>query len=145
MSELDAGGNRTRLQAGEIRIFTPYLPGRASGDRSGFDSARTGDRRAVNGAGEQQQLALPLTDVIEMPDQVRLVFPGALSAYVSRALYEKGRVHAAGRSSFLRTPSGFSRNRGRRIPEPRGGHKSRARRRRPLNSADSPPHSSAPR
>ena len=92
VAELDAGNNRTRLQAGEIRIFTPYLPGRSAGDRV---RVCIRPERVIaapsNGAVEQQRLALPLTEVIEMPDQVRLVFPGPLSAYVSRALYEKGK------------------------------------------------------
>ena len=92
VAELDPGNNRTRLQAGELRILTPYLPGRSAGDRVQLCIR---PERVIaapsNGAVEQQRLALPLTDVIEMPDQVRLVFPGALSAYVSRALYEKGK------------------------------------------------------
>ena len=92
VSELDPENNRTRLQAGELRILTPYLPGRSAGDRVQLCIR---PERVIaapsNGAVERQRLALPLTDVIEMPDQVRLVFPGAFSACVSRALYEKGK------------------------------------------------------
>ena len=92
VSELDPDNNQTRLQAGELRILTSFLP-----DRSGVERGQLCNRpeRVIaapsNGAVEQQHLALSLTDVIEMPDQVRLVFPGAFSASVSRALYEKGK------------------------------------------------------
>ncbi len=92
VSELDPDKNQTRLQAGELRILTSFLPGRSAGERVQLCIR---PERVIaapsNGAVEQQHLALSLTDVIEMPDQVRLVFPGAFSAYVSRALYEKGK------------------------------------------------------
>lgn len=90
--ELDSAENVTRLRAAGFELTAEFMAGYQPGDRIGC-CIRPEQVLATprNGAPGPGQRVLPLVRAVEMSDQVRLEFPGAVCAQVPRVAYEPTR------------------------------------------------------
>lgn len=92
VAAVDGPNGHVRLETDEFAVITPPLAGRAVGDVVGF--CIRSDRvlaAAANGTSQAGRRVLRLVQAVEMPDQVRLEFEGAISAHVPRPYYESRR------------------------------------------------------
>jgi molybdate transport system ATP-binding protein len=92
VASADGPNGNARLETEEFSVNTPPLPGRAVGDVVGF--CIRADRvlaAPANGGPRAGRRVLRLLQAVEMPDQVRLEFEGAISAHVPRPFYESRR------------------------------------------------------